>query len=127
VRALLVRRSFRGGEIVINEGSTDRDLFLMTRGTASVRVDLPGQGRQRRLASFSAGTVFGEVALLDQQPRSATVTADEKVVCYVLSEDAFHALGESHPDIAIKILTNLGRELSRRVRRANAMISELEG
>ncbi len=127
VRALLVRRSFRGGEIVINEGSAERDLFLMTRGTASVRVDLPGQGRQHRLASFSAGTVFGELALLDQQPRSATVTADEEVVCYMLSEDAFHALGKGHPDIAIKILTNLGRELSRRVRRANAMISQLEG
>ena len=127
VRALLVRRSFRGGEIVIKEGSIDRDLFLMARGTASVRVDLPGRGRQRRLASFSAGTVFGELALLDRQPRSATVTADEEVVCYVLSEDAFHALGVEHPDIAIKILTNLGRELSRRIRRANAMISELEG
>jgi len=127
VRALLARRSYRGGEVVIKEGSTDRDLFLMARGTASVRVDLPGRGRQRRLASFSAGTVFGELALLDRQPRSATVTADEDVVCYVLSADAFHRLGAEHPGIAIKILTNLGRELSRRVRQANAMISELEG
>ena len=127
VRALLARRTFRAGEIVIKEGSTDRDLFLMSRGTASVRVDLRGQGRQRRLASFSAGTVFGELALLDRQPRSATVTADEEVVCYVLSEAAFHSLGRDHPAIAIRLLTNLGGELSRRIRRANAMVSELEG
>jgi CRP-like cAMP-binding protein/anti-anti-sigma regulatory factor len=127
VRTLLVRRTFSPGEVVIEEGSLDRDLFLMSRGTVSVKVDLPGQDRRRRLASFSAGTVFGEVALLDQQPRSATVTADEEAVCYVLSEDAFHALVRDHHAIAIKLLTNLGRELSRRVRRANAMISQLEG
>jgi sulfate permease, SulP family len=126
VRALLARRTFHAGEIVIAEGSGDRDLFLISRGTASVRVDGPGPGRPRRLASFSAGTVFGEVALLDQQPRSATVIADEDVVCYVLSEEAFHQLGREHPAIAIRLLTNLGRELSRRIRRANAMISELE-
>ena len=88
---------------------------------------MPGQDRQRRLASFSAGTVFGEVALLDHQTRSATVTADEEAVCYVLSEDAFHALVREHQAIAIKFLTNLGRELSRRLRRATAMISQLEG
>jgi SulP family sulfate permease len=126
VRSLLVRRAYRSGEIVIKEGSSDRDLFIMSRGTASVRVELPGQGRQRRVASFSAGSMFGELALLDRQPRSATVTADEEAVCYVLSEEAFGALGRDHPAIAIKILTNLGRELSRRLRRANAMISQLE-
>ena len=127
VRALLARRTYNPGEVVIKEGSLDRDLFLMSRGTVSVRVEMPGQGRQRRLASFSAGTVFGEVALLDQQPRSATVTADEEAVCYVLSDAAFDALVRDHHAIAIKLLTNLGRELSRRVRRANAMISQLEG
>jgi CRP-like cAMP-binding protein/anti-anti-sigma regulatory factor len=127
VRALLVRRVYNPGEVVIKEGSLDRDLFLISRGTVSVRVELPGQGRGRRLASFSAGTVFGEVALLDREPRSATVTADEEAVCYILSEDAFHALVRDHHAIAIKLLTNLGRELSRRVRRANAMISQLEG
>ncbi len=71
--------------------------------------------------------MFGEVALLDREPRSATVTADEEAVCYILSEDAFHALVRDHHAIAITLLTNLGRELSRRVRRANAMISRLEG
>jgi sulfate permease, SulP family len=127
VGAVLVRRVYSPGEVVIKEGSLDRDLFLISRGTVSVRVDLPGHERRRRLASFSAGTVFGEVALLDREPRSATVTADEEAVCYILSEDAFHALVRDHHAIAITLLTNLGRELSRRVRRANAMISRLEG
>jgi SulP family sulfate permease len=127
VGELLSRRTYGPGEIVIKEGSLDRDLFLMSRGSVSVKVGVPGQDRQRRLASFSAGTVFGEVALLDREPRSATVTADEEAVCYVLSEEAFHALVLDHHAIAIKLLTNLGRELSRRVRRTTAMILQLEG
>ncbi|HET8577693.1 MAG TPA: SulP family inorganic anion transporter [Methylomirabilota bacterium] len=127
VKGMLLRRTYRKGEIVIVEGSGERDLFLMSRGTASVKVGVPGQGRQRRLASFSAGSVFGEIALLDEQPRSATVTADEDMVCYVLTEDAFRTLVREHQSVAITILRNLGRELSQRLRRATAMISQLEG
>ncbi len=127
VKGMLVRRTYRKGEVVIVEGSGDRDLFLMSRGTASVKVGVGGQGRQKRLVSFSAGTVFGEIALLDEQPRSATVMADDDMVCYVLTEDGFRALVRDHQAIAITLLRNLGRELSQRLRRATTMISQLEG
>ncbi len=126
VKTMLVRRTYRQGEVMIREGSGERDLFMMSRGTASVRVGA-SPGRQKRLASFSAGAVFGEIALLDEQPRSATVMADEDVVCYVLPEEAFGALVKDHQSIAITLLRNLGRELSQRLRRANATISQLEG
>jgi len=100
---------------------------LISKGTASVKVRLAGQDREKRLASFSAGAVFGEVALLDEEPRSATVTADEELVCYVLDDARVRALTGEHPSIAIKLLANLSRELSRRLRKANAIISQLEG
>ena len=56
------------------------------------KVSLAGQARERRLAAFSPGAVFGEVALLDEEPRSATVTADEELVCYVLDDARFRTL-----------------------------------
>jgi SulP family sulfate permease len=123
----LGRRVYQRGDIVIKEGDTDRSLFMISKGTASVKVKLAGQDRGKRLASFSPGAVFGEVALLDEEPRSATVTADEELVCYVLDDARFRALTDEHPSIAIRLLTNLSRELSRRLRKANAMISQLEG
>jgi MFS superfamily sulfate permease-like transporter len=123
----LGRRVYQRGDLVIKEGDTDRSLFMISKGTASVKVRLAGQDREKRLASFSPGAVFGEVALLDEQPRSATVTADEELVCYVLDDARFRALTSEHPAIAIKLLANLSRELSRRLRKANAMISQLEG
>ena len=123
----LERRVYRRGDVVIKEGDADRSLFMISKGTASVKVALAGQTREKRVASFSPGAVFGEVALLDEEPRSATVTADEELVCYVLDDTCFRALTREHPSIAIKLLTNLSRELSRRLRKANAMISQLEG
>ena len=122
----LRRGDYRAGDVVIRQGDTDRSLFIVTKGTTSVRIGVVGKDRQVRLASYSRGTVFGEMALLDRQPRSATVTADDDVVCYVLSEDAFNALVAEHPLIAVHLLANLARELSSRLRRATRMISELE-
>jgi len=127
VERTLGRRVYQRGDVVIKEGDTDRSLFIISKGTASVKVRLASQDREKRVASFSPGAVFGEVALLDQEPRSATVTADEELVCYVLDDAHFRALTSEHPAIAIKLLTNLSRELSRRLRKANAMISQLEG
>jgi SulP family sulfate permease len=126
LRGVLARRTYEKGDVVFSEGADGRELYIIARGTASVRLRLAGDGRENRLATFSAGTVFGELALLDQGPRSATIVADEELVCYVLTETAFHSLTREHGAIAITLLTNLGRELSRRLRRANRTIYELE-
>jgi len=126
LRNVLVQRSYRKGEAVFHEGDDGRELFIIARGAASVKIRLSGDGRENRLATFSAGTVFGEVALLDHQPRSATVEADEDLVCYILTESAFATLTREHGGVAIKLLTNLGRELSQRLRRATRTIYELE-
>ncbi|HJQ62103.1 MAG TPA: cyclic nucleotide-binding domain-containing protein, partial [Burkholderiales bacterium] len=67
----------------------------------------------------------GEIALLDQEARSATIEADEDLVCYVLDHAAFDRLAHEHPSAAIKIVSNLGRELGARLRRANRTIQEL--
>jgi CRP-like cAMP-binding protein len=124
---MLIRRSYAKGDAVFHEGDDGQDLYLIASGAASVTLKLAGEGRENRLATFSAGTVFGELALLDPGPRSATVVADEALVCYVLTEQAFERLRKDHPGIAIALLTNLGRELTRRLRRANRTIYQLEG
>jgi anti-anti-sigma factor len=124
IKPMLERRTFAAGELIFREGDNSAEMFIIVHGSASVRINLEA-GRETRLITFSPGTLFGEIALLDQEARSASVRADEPLVCYVLTRDAFAQLSRHHSGIAIKLITNLGRELSRRLRRANRTIYEL--
>jgi len=125
VRSLLQLKSYAPGETLFREGDAGTDLYVIATGKASARLPL-GDGRELRLITFSAGTVFGELGLLDQEPRSATVTADGGLICYVLTRTDFVALTRMYPAVAIKLLRNLGRELSYRLRWANRTVFELD-
>ena len=125
VKKALSRQNYVNGDIVFREGDSGDELYIIAKGSASVRLRLSGTERETRLITFSPGTVFGEVALLDQEARSATIEADDELVCYVLTRRSFEQLTTEHPAIAIKLLTNLGRELSGRLRRANRTIYQL--
>ena len=117
---LLTRRTFSKGEFVFREGEPGDDLYVIALGTASVRR---AEGhRSMRLVTFGEGTVFGEMALLDARPRSASVQADGPLVCYVMNRAAFDGIVERHKAIALKLVTNLSRELGRRLRFANDII-----
>ena len=125
LKSVLERRVYTAGDIVFEEGDESKELYIVARGCASARLRLTGGQRQTRLITFSPGTVFGELALLDQEARSATVEADEDLVCYVLDRAGFERLTREHPAIAIQLLTNLGRELASHLRRANRTIYQL--
>jgi MFS superfamily sulfate permease-like transporter len=126
LRARLVRRDFAAGEYVFREGDPGDDLFVIAMGTASVRR---AEGsRSHRLVTFGEGTVFGELALLDARPRSASVQADGPLlVCYVMSRRDFDDLVANHQAIALKLMSHLAQELGRRLRLANATIDHLQG
>jgi len=119
---LLKPHTYAIGERIIAAGSTDRVLFFILRGTADVWIESPGHPRHR-VASFSAGTALGELALIDASPRSATVLAHTKVECVSLSAADFEQLEINHPRISVSILRNLAKTLARRLRKANIEIS----
>jgi SulP family sulfate permease len=104
------------GELVIKEGRQDRSMYLLTRGSVSVKMHLPASSRTRRLFTFSAGAVFGEIALLDGYPRSANVVADEDSEVFRLSHAKFEDLVRGNPQIAAKLLKNMALVLSHRLR-----------
>ena len=88
-------------------------------------ITLPS-GRRKRLATFSAGMTFGEMAIIDHAPRSAIVQADTEVECDLLDVEDLTRLGESRPHIKIKLLKNLSLGLCRKLRKANREMSVLE-
>ncbi len=117
VLPLLERREFAAGSTVFRQGDEGDALYVILKGSASVRMNLPAG--ERRLVTFSPGTVFGEMALLDRERRSATVTADEPLTCYVFRLPSWEMFSRTHPAIAMKLLANLARAMSLRIRQAN--------
>jgi sulfate permease, SulP family len=125
IRPFMARKSFARGEVVFREGDPGDEVFVVTGGSASAYLHLP-DGANIRLATFSPGTVFGELAILDQQARSATIVADENLVCYALTTSDYAALAQQQPGVAIQLIAAIGRELSARLRSANRTIHQLE-
>ncbi len=116
---LLTKREFAAGDTICREGDEGDRMWLLAKGSVSVRL-ISADGRMNlRIASLSRGTTIGEMALVEQARRSATIVADEHVVAYELLRSGYTLLLSEHPVIATKLLTNLSRELARRLRRTS--------
>lgn len=113
---MLLRRDFACGEIICREGDEGDRMWLLAKGSVSVRLRLGDGGESVRIASLARGTTIGEMSLIDSARRSATIVADEQVVCFELLRDSFSTMLSDYPTIATKLLSNLSRELSRRLR-----------
>jgi glutaminase len=122
LRGLFKSHVFAAGERIIEAGSTDRILYFILRGSADVWIEPPDKPRFR-VATFSAGTALGELALIDASPRSASVVAHSALDCVALSAADFESLEKEHPAISAGILRNLAMVLARRLRKANVEIT----
>jgi CRP-like cAMP-binding protein len=98
-------RRFSTGDHVVTEGEQGLGFFVIAEGTAT--VDVGGQERRQ----LGPGDSFGEIALLDDGPRTATVTADSDLVCLGMTPWVFKPFLESHPEVAWAMLTTLARQM----------------
>lgn len=98
-------RTFEPGEVIVGEGEMGVALYLILDGRAEVR-----RGR-RVLSKLKRGEFFGEMALFDNQPRSADVVAVEATKCLILTAWHMHGLVASNPKMALKLLQVMARRL----------------
>ena len=106
--------TFQAGDYLIRAGDVDRSLFILISGTATVIVDTP-EG-ERSLATYSEGSVIGEIALFDGAPRSAHVRTETPGSAVRVSRDKFEYLSAWEPEIARTLLIDLGTVLALRLR-----------
>jgi CRP/FNR family transcriptional regulator len=102
------RRTYGPDEEIVREGSTGTALYIVLSGTA--RVVRGGE----TLGEVRAGDFFGELALIEEHPRSASVIAATETECLLFPAWEFTALLEEHPDIAVPIMRALIARLHRR-------------
>jgi CRP-like cAMP-binding protein len=105
IDAVTQEQSFQPGQIIVSQGTPGQAFYTVLGG----RVELIRDNKS--MGALKAGDFFGEMSLLDNAPRSATVRAIEPTTCIMLSSWDFKRLLEQHPSIAIKLLEVLSRRL----------------
>ncbi len=116
-------RRVRADEVVMRLGERDPCLYIVTTGMLEARA--PRRRGHRRIATFPAGSVVGELTFLDGQRRSADVVALTDGEVLRLSRMAFDSLSATHPSLGRTILLDLARVLAGRLRDASATVSRL--
>jgi CRP-like cAMP-binding protein len=110
VAEVTVPRQFDAGAVVFREGDESDTCYIVRSGHARAIREHP-DGRSITLANFGPGDIFGELAMFDNERRSATIeTLESTEVIAILGGDMRRLLGE-HPDIAVKLVAGLGRRL----------------
>jgi len=105
-----VPRSFPGHHVIFREGDASDTCYVVRSGHARA-IREHADGRMIALAHFGPGDIFGELAMFDDEKRSATIeTLDDVEAIAILGQDMRRLLRE-HPDIAVKLVIGLGRRL----------------
>lgn len=112
-------RRYEAGEVVFVEGDIGRALFVVESGKVELSK-LGADGKPQRIALVEPGMFFGEMALLEQLPRSASAVALERCGLLLLYRSKLDAILHRHPRIGVSMMSHLARLLSARLRKTSA-------
>ncbi|MBW7932103.1 MAG: SLC26A/SulP transporter family protein [Gemmatimonadaceae bacterium] len=113
------------GGVICRQGDAGDELFLIRRGRVSALLPLE-TGKRHHVATFCRGDFFGEMAFIDQEPRSATVEAVTAAELFVLSRRRFDEVAIRYPSLAGIIFERLAVAISKRLRSADTELRVLE-
>jgi CRP-like cAMP-binding protein len=113
-----VEQTYQPGQFIMRQGDTGVGAFILRSG--KVEVVQEKDGKETRLATLGPGDVIGEMALLDEFPRSASVRAVEQTTALGIQRWHFKGILESHPQLALALLPIL----TRRIRAAEGMLPQ---
>lgn len=134
ILGLATRREARSGEVIFREGDSGDALYLLLAGSVDVTKNLTLKLGDRDFAKAEKSMVkidaeraplFGEMALLAPEPRSATITAAAPCVLCEIGKPAFDAFCESEPRLALVILRRIAVILAARLRKGNEDVLKL--
>ncbi|MEK7391026.1 MAG: cyclic nucleotide-binding domain-containing protein [Fibrobacterota bacterium] len=122
---VLHRRAFEPGEAIFRQGDIGSGMYLIQSGRVRIVAEDPVRG-EIQLVILEAGQAFGEMALFDHSPRSATAVAHGDCVLYGLFEGDLDQLERTRPQAAARLLRNLGLSIALRLRQTNERLHEME-
>ncbi len=120
ISACGVKKNYKKGEVILMEEESGSALFVIVEGEVKV-VRIGEDGREVILSILGPSDIFGEMALLDGETRSASVVALDNAELFMIHRKDFLGLLHEYPSIAISLL----KHLTQRLRRADALIKSL--
>lgn len=124
IEAMLVESSLPRGAIVCSEGERGRSMYVVARGEVEIRR-ANSRGVHVPIVRLGRGEFFGEMTLVEIQPRSATVVVTEPATLYALTKQDLYSLYLQDQNAYVLVLQNICRQLSRRLRKSDGRICEL--
>lgn len=112
------------GDYVFDEGSTATAMYIVKQGT--VEILKKGTDDEQKVAAFSGGSHFGEMAFLDRSPRAASAMAKENLKLLELPYAGLEQLIQGNKELGLKFYRNAAQSLSRRVRQTTTDLSTLK-
>lgn len=115
--------SFNQEDHIIKQGDNGTDICIILTGEADIIVDKNGE--QKYIATLNAGDLFGEMVLLNETQRTANIVAKTNCDVLVFGQDAFYQLYNKSPEVFSLLALNLSRLITKRLKQANSIISNL--
>ncbi len=112
------------GECLFREGDKGNFMGFVVSGILEVQK-YSDSGRNVPIARLTRGSSIGEMALIDQAPRSATVISRQKATLVTFTEKGFELLAQQNPTLALKVIRKIARVLSLNMRRTSSKLADL--
>jgi SulP family sulfate permease len=122
----LTERHYQTGELIFAEGDSKTEMLVVLCGSVTIRQQTGSGDKDKRVFTYGPGSLIGELALLDQKPRSASAWADKETLLLCLDPEIFQSLKDQRPQLALKLVENMAKVVSGKLRRASAELAGLE-
>ncbi len=110
VKSIMKKRAYRAGDAIFEEGDIGHEFYIIESGV----VDVLKSGV--KIGELSKNEVFGEMAVIDNQDRAATIKASEDIIVHVITREKFEQLKRDDIEAYLAIVLNISKEISRRLR-----------
>lgn len=126
IEKITINRTMNKNEAVFEAGSEDKNLYIVKTGSVNIKLPISNGNKQKHpvIHKVNENDFFGEVALIDSKPRSASAICGEPTELLVINADVFNGLIDNFIDIGYIVMKNLCKVFSQKIRQTDTMLEE---